>query len=906
VLDRQSVFNAIEIIVAGVDTIVMDRSQHQSAPTVFLVGCLFAFLVIAIELWPANMGRGMDRSIDGTEQWALAGDNIPNTNNDNRTFQQLPFVGSKKYGATIRADENVPVQIDATNRPQITALAQVPVAEPTAVISSPIPTLTSLPQEFAPQPSTAANELILGPPLSAPQITLAEPPPIEVKEELELLNEFQDAIPTVPLITKSSDIVPPKAVEAITPDPYSAKSHASNWPHVPALQRQFDEQSHPRAQAWSNQVKHQLTLLQREAEIYTQGSHTTLADLRQLVSTGKQIAKQIPTPAERSDLRRAVYALERRLALWTQVFRNADPRIVRQLEQYEQQLDPAAMLRILEAVDVELGHHPDNWQRFLSLAHIRDVASSNSFFTVETRANIAAKVLNRLSETEFSEKQQAIISKRSVQALRGELRKWVTAPLPLTELLANIEEYEIQPIDSRSQPVSTAWHRTRFSLYPTQQNLAQTINTHYRNSNVRLAVTEEFLNRLVPAIQDVQAPVREQILGADVRGLSETRMGFRVNLVPDKAQIRMRLEGDGVMSAATQSTKGGVTLMNRNRARFFVQKILLMDPRGVRMLQTESAASGSTNLTGLRTRFDTFPIVGSLVRRAAQKQVFETKERARMEFENRVASKARSQMDDRLQNQVMNARQRLDEKIIQPLERMQLNPTALAMETTEDRMTLRSRLASDYQLASFTARPQARADSLFSVQVHESALNNFATQLQLSGKEGDIRDVFLDIAKEMGVEDIKIPEEVPEGVKIRLAKEDPVRFEFRDGRIMISLRIEGLKYERRSWRNFEVHAYYRPTIDGFRCDLHRDEYIELVGHLKARHQIALRGIFTKVFSKGRPITLIHPEIGKDPRLAMLDVSQFVVRDGWVGVSVGPQGKTGQPLTARQSPATKMR
>ncbi len=552
------------------------------------------------------------------------------------------------------------------------------------------------------------------------------------------------------------------------------------------------------------------------------------------------------------------------------------------------------MLLAVTTVEHKLENQPDNWQRFLSLPHIKDVASSSSFSDVDCRATLAVRVLNRLTETEFTPEQQGIIQSTAIKSLQDELRTWVTASVDLRELMAHIEEFEIEPTDWRSQPVSSTWNRLRWSLFPTQQQLSQVIDTHYRNANVRFAITEEFINRLVPAIQDVQAPIREKILGLDVRGLSETSTRFRVNLVPDKSQIRMQLEGDGVMNAKTQTTKGGVTLMNRNRARFFVQKMLLMDPRGLRMSQTQSAATGSTNITGLRTRFDTFPIVGSIVRRAAQKQAFESKDRARTEFETKVAMKARSQMDNQLQEKVQQARARMDEKLIRPMERLELNPTALAMETTEDRLTLRGRLAGGHQLASFTARPQARTDSVLSIQIHESALNNFVAQLNLSGKQGDLKEVFLDVAKQVGMSDIKIPEEVPDGVEIRLAKRDPVQFHFRDGRLMIALRVDGMRFRRNTWRHFEVHAYYKPAINGFRCDLNREEHIELIA---SKNQVALRGIFTKVFSKNRPIPLIHPELGKDSRLTQLDVSQFVVRDGWIGVSVGNEDETGTPLTA---------
>ena len=69
----------------------------------------------------------------------------------------------------------------------------------------------------------------------------------------------------------------------------------------------------------------------------------------------------------------------------------------------------------------------------------------------------------------------------------------------------------------------------------------------------------------------------------------------------------------------------------------------------------------------------------------------------------------------------------------------------------KDRMTLRGRLASPDQLASNTARPQARADSLLSIQVHESAMNNFVSQLGLEGRQGPLEEVVADVVKRAGM-----------------------------------------------------------------------------------------------------------------------------------------------------------
>ena len=67
-----------------------------------------------------------------------------------------------------------------------------------------------------------------------------------------------------------------------------------------------------------------------------------------------------------------------------------------------------------------------------------------------------------------------------------------------------------------------------------------------------------------------------------------------------------------------------------------------------------------------------------------------------------------------------------------------LDPTVLSAKTTERRFEMRIRLAGPDQLGGHTPRPQAPSDSLASVQIHESLLNNMLERLELNGQTFDL------------------------------------------------------------------------------------------------------------------------------------------------------------------------
>ena len=86
----------------------------------------------------------------------------------------------------------------------------------------------------------------------------------------------------------------------------------------------------------------------------------------------------------------------------------------------------------------------------------------------------------------------------------------------------------------------------------------------------------------------------------------------------------MRLQADGRIAANTQSTKGPVTIKNFNRSNFVLEKLFVMNRRGVHTGPARAAASGDSSIVGLQTRYDTFPLLGAMVRRVAQQRAFET------------------------------------------------------------------------------------------------------------------------------------------------------------------------------------------------------------------------------------------------------------------------------------------
>jgi hypothetical protein len=289
------------------------------------------------------------------------------------------------------------------------------------------------------------------------------------------------------------------------------------------------------------------------------------------------------------------------------------------------------------------------------------------------------------------------------------------------------------------------------------------------------------------------------------------------------------------------------------------------------------------------TSYDNIPLFGSLARMIARDQYDAAQDSAKLEVEGKIRGRATTRIDQAVAQQLQKGQANFNEKLLEPMRKLALEPTAVDMETTNDRLIARYRLAGHEQLSAHTPRPQAPGDSLLSVQVHESAMNNIINKLNLGGRRMELRELHKEVTSVFTKKPPAPPDDLPEDVYVTFMKEDPVRVDCEDGRVRLTIRIELLEHGKSKWRNFTVRGYYAPSADQLDANLARDGVIELIGdRLRVGDQIALRGIFSRVLSRNRQLSLINKQLALAPELQDQQVTQLVIHDGWMGVALGPK------------------
>ena len=178
---------------------------------------------------------------------------------------------------------------------------------------------------------------------------------------------------------------------------------------------------------------------------------------------------------------------------------------------------------------------------------------------------------------------------------------------------------------------------------PLDRALADAVEQHYRNANVRVAITSTMLNRFVPAEQNESQPVWDRIVGTPVRGQSETSSQSRLQLEPATGRWQMNLESTGVVDSNTQANGGRAKLHSYGTTDFTVRKSVVVEPNGeVRMQPSVASANNYNQLAGVTTDFDWVPLFSSFVRSRAVDQYRAKRPQAKAEIECKVTSRERS------------------------------------------------------------------------------------------------------------------------------------------------------------------------------------------------------------------------------------------------------------------------
>lgn len=803
------------------------------------------------------------------------------------------------------------------------ALARPPLASAAKVqLLPPMQRNVCILNDETPPPPILDNMILeLLPASNRPERALAVPKPSEVIKpqlpELETTTLSDGAVHVgdIPMLSiiESDEKAVSQSDRVESPAELAIAPADDAWPQTPRLDEQLGELSNllKNYEAeepgfgfldWTGSVSSSLENLCSCHDLGSAEADVYLSELETLTAEGLEAGESLQDRELQVAMLRAAHALNRRLAVWRPVWEinhsaNSEMTFVGDIPAHtagfqSEEVDDlsweiADAIAVLKA-DLDETGDSAGWSEFLLLKKINDAAVGKHHDpqTKSERAILAQRLLSRLDWHALEAEHLRWLRRDSVMNLASAVRSWNTPETDYAELLRQIERQESDAIDLAGIDIAGAVQSLRFSNESAAEKLASALDTHYRNANVRLAISQSMLDRLLPTVEPKVVPVRTTILGTRVRGVSQINSELSVRLTPAADRWMVNFETFGKVKTRSTGFNGPVSVRTRGNTSFVAEAPIEITTSGVDLGSVDVDVQGHTRLSGIASTYDSWPLIGALVRSFASSKYDSMKPMSSRIANGKVRAEIASEIEGELNDKIDAATDQISDMVLGPLGKMRLDPKVTDMQTTDQRLLARYRLAGDWQLAAFTPRPRAPRTSLMSVQAHQSSINNTLEQLVPRDDLMPIEDVLAQAAGMFG-QSIDVPADIPAGVSIQFARTRPITTEIEDGTLWVTLRVVKLKRgEGAPLRNFIVRAAYRPETNGLQAYLVREGHLRISGpKMSMRTRLPVRTIFNKVLSPDRPLPLTLPSLIEHPAMDGLVISQLELRGGWLGLAI---------------------
>jgi len=435
------------------------------------------------------------------------------------------------------------------------------------------------------------------------------------------------------------------------------------------------------------------------------------------------------------------------------------------------------------------------------------------------KADVSADVLKQVSQnltpsSTMDDSQKSFTSKPQLQHLKHAVDKAIRRTgfandaeaaqgeqkYLIETLIASLLNYEHDQLGSDAEEARAAWRSLR-NDYPTAASrLRSVVNDNYFNHNLHFVVSEELLSRLISDYRSESGCIAECILGAWVTGSQNTNVDLRADIKPSANRAMFDMHVNGSVHSSTVATKSPATIWSQGNNSFWMNKSVFFDGRNVTSTAATFSVSTSSQVTGLKTKFDGIPIVRGIVRNIANQKIAESKPQSEALTAQKIRDAALPKFEDEANNQFSTANGTLN-KMFASLERRGVAPDSTSARSSNTHMALSSRTIGLERIGGSLQPPSALIATGAAVQLHESALNNAIDALGFQGRtilEKDVARELESALSDLFQREIKLTDNTPEPVKADgepepptsfvFSKSDPIRVHFDKNQITLVLR----------------------------------------------------------------------------------------------------------------------
>ena len=388
----------------------------------------------------------------------------------------------------------------------------------------------------------------------------------------------------------------------------------------------------------------------------------------------------------------------------------------------------------------------------------------------------------------------AIVQKADKPAGSSELRT------ELAKLVAALENYETSNSSVAAIAARSSFNAIRDIAPDGGELIADALRSHYFNYNVRVAVSEAFINRFMTQKRRVSGPVDDFILGAKVDGTQTTDTIVVIDLLPSNTAARFNLTLNGVTQSTTTGNTGEAVIYTSGYHTFISTKEVTFDGDIFRTHPARISVNANNTTTGATTSISNVLLFGNLADSYAVGEARRRRGQTEAIAVQRVSSRVLPEFNKEVDKKFSTANAELEAKVDIPLKQLNLFLSAESFRTTDNELLVNTRLMTDGELSGGAPNSSVTAPNGLVVSLHESWMNNAIDRMNLAGRTVTDKEMRQELEKSMSTvlgRDYKFPPK-PGAKKDKdpttfiFPESDPVRIQIDDGKLKLTIRT-GLK-----------------------------------------------------------------------------------------------------------------
>ena len=417
--------------------------------------------------------------------------------------------------------------------------------------------------------------------------------------------------------------------------------------------------------------------------------------------------------------------------------------------------------------------------------------------------------------------------------------------------------------------------------------LVQAIRHHFAHQNFLAQVSAGVVGAGIAGPVDQTEPVRDVILGTNIRGTGHTTGKITVELIPADERAEIKIVAQTTTESETIGSNGPARIHSTGTTRITTRKPILIDAEHIWALPAESEAVTHSTVTAIRAARGS-----GVVERAARNRVYQQKAEGDRIAARHAEQRANRRADEEAGQVIDEANAALREKLRQPLVERGLFPQPLRFSTTETALYATAFQGGAAKLGAPVPPPDLAEGADLAVRLHESMIHNLANGAfaGMTVKEEKFLELITGLAGSLP-EQLQ-PEEDSEPWGITFAQRQPISVRFADGRLRLTIRGRQYTKGENSYPGMNVTVSYQIVKTGGGFKAVRQGEIEILppgfaadggGQLSVRQQVIrnlLQRRLDKLFEKesiAQPLELP----GKWSQAGKFALAQWEARDGWL-------------------------